>query len=83
MTVPNGAFYRYADVAEFPEDSLDFSKRMLAKTGVARHRSTLDPAHGSHFRSHFMCFSFAGSTADMAEAATRPKAWHIKTRLVR
>ncbi|MDQ7251532.1 pyridoxal phosphate-dependent aminotransferase [Dongia sedimenti] len=77
LTVPDGAFYIYADVADFTSDSLDFSKRMLAETGVAATPGLdFDPARGSHF----MRFSFAGSTADMAEAARRLKAWHNKVR---
>lgn len=77
LTVPDGAFYIYADVADFTGDSLDFSKRMLAETGVAATPGLdFDPARGAHF----MRFSFAGSTADMAEAARRLKAWHNKAR---
>jgi aspartate/methionine/tyrosine aminotransferase len=77
LTVPDGAFYIYADVADFTADSLDFSKRMLAETGVAATPGLdFDPARGAHF----MRFSFAGSTADMAEAARRLKAWHNKAR---
>jgi aspartate/methionine/tyrosine aminotransferase len=77
LTVPDGAFYIYADVADFTSDSLDFSKRMLAETGIAATPGLdFDPARGAHF----MRFSFAGSTADMAEAARRLKAWHNKAR---
>jgi len=82
LTVPDGAFYIYADVADFTPggpngDSLDFSKRMLAETGCAATPGLdFDPARGAHF----MRFSFAGSTADMAEAARRLKAWHNKAK---
>jgi aspartate/methionine/tyrosine aminotransferase len=77
LTVPDGAFYIYADVADFTEDSLDFSKRMLAETGIAATPGLdFDPARGSHF----MRFSFAGTTPDMAEAAKRLKAWHNKAK---
>jgi aspartate/methionine/tyrosine aminotransferase len=77
LTVPDGAFYIYADVADFTADSLDFSQRMLAETGIAATPGLdFDPARGSHF----MRFSFAGSTADMAEAARRLKAWHNKAK---
>jgi aspartate/methionine/tyrosine aminotransferase len=73
LAVPDGAFYIYADVADFTEDSLDLSKRMLAETGVAATPGLdFDPARGAHF----IRFSFAGSTPDMAEAARRLKAWH-------
>ncbi|HVO04804.1 MAG TPA: aminotransferase class I/II-fold pyridoxal phosphate-dependent enzyme [Candidatus Cybelea sp.] len=82
LTVPDGAFYIYADVSAFTPggpngDSLDFSRRMLAETGIAATPGLdFDPARGAHF----MRFSFAGSTADMAEAARRLKAWHNKAR---
>ncbi len=77
LTVPDGAFYLYADVADFTANSLDFSKRMLAETGIAATPGLdFDPARGAHF----MRFSFAGATADMAEAARRLKAWHNKAR---
>jgi aspartate/methionine/tyrosine aminotransferase len=77
LTVPDGAFYIYADVADFTEDSLDFSKCMLAETGIAATPGLdFDPARGSHF----MRFSFAGTTPDMAEAAKRLKAWHNKAK---
>jgi aspartate/methionine/tyrosine aminotransferase len=75
--VPDGAFYIYADVSAFTADSLDFSKRMLAETGIAATPGLdFDPARGAHF----MRFSFAGSTEDMVEAAKRLKAWHNKAR---
>jgi aspartate/methionine/tyrosine aminotransferase len=77
LTVPDGAFYLYGDVADFTDDSLDFSQRMLAETGIAATPGLdFDPARGAHF----MRFSFAGATADMAEAARRLKAWHNKAR---
>ena len=50
---------------------------MLAETGVAATPGLdFDPARGAHF----MRFSFARSTADMAEAARRLKAWHNKAK---
>jgi aspartate/methionine/tyrosine aminotransferase len=75
LTVPDGAFYIYADIGAFTADSLAFSKRMLAETGIAATPGIdFDPARGGHF----MRFSFAGATEDMAEAAKRLKAWHNK-----
>ena len=77
LTVPDGAFYIYADVGAFTADSLDFSKRMLAETGVAATPGLdFDPARGAHF----MRFSFAGGTDEMAEAAHRLRAWHNKAK---
>jgi len=77
LTVPDGAFYIYADVGAFTADSLDFSKRMLAETGVAATPGLdFDPARGAHF----MRFSFAGGTDEMAAAARRLRAWHNKAK---
>jgi aspartate/methionine/tyrosine aminotransferase len=68
----DGAFYLYADVSRFTEDSVAFCKRMLDETGIAATPGIdFDRARGKHF----MRFSFAGATADMAEAAKRLKAW--------
>lgn len=68
----DGAFYLYADVSELTNDSPEFCRRMLAEIGVAATPGTdFDP-----FEGHRMVrFSFAGSTADMAEAARRLAAW--------
>ena len=68
----DGAFYLYADVAHLTNDSEAFCRRMLAETGVAITPGIdFDPARGRHA----VRFSFAGATADMAEAARRLKAW--------
>jgi aspartate/methionine/tyrosine aminotransferase len=68
----DGAFYLYADVSHRTADSLDFCRRMLAETGVAVTPGIdFDPARGHHF----VRFSFAGATADMAEAALRLQRW--------
>ena len=68
----DGAFYIYADVTRFTNDSVDFTKRMLAEIGLAATPGIdFDPVrgHGS------VRFSFAGATADMVEAARRLKSW--------
>ena len=68
----DGAFYLYADVGSMTDDSADFCRRMLNDTGVATTPGLdFDPARGNRF----VRFSFAGSTADMAEAARRLIAW--------
>ena len=35
MAPPDGAFYIYADISEFSDDSLEFSTDMLETVGVA------------------------------------------------
>jgi aspartate/methionine/tyrosine aminotransferase len=68
----DGAFYVYVSVRRFSNDSLDFTRRMLAEAGVAA-------TPGSDFdrnRGHgTMRFSFAGTEPDMAEAMNRLAAW--------
>jgi aspartate/methionine/tyrosine aminotransferase len=68
----DGAFYIYADVARFTNDSIGFSKRMLDEAGVAATPGLdFDPAEGSHY----LRFSFAGSEEECREAVRRLKAW--------
>ncbi|MEW5728779.1 MAG: aminotransferase class I/II-fold pyridoxal phosphate-dependent enzyme [Pseudomonadota bacterium] len=68
----DGAFYLYADVGELTNDSPEFCRRILAETGVAVTPGTdFDPFEGHRT----LRFSFAGSTADMAEAADRLANW--------
>lgn len=68
----DGAFYLYADVGALTNDSPEFCRRMLEEIGVATTPGTdFDPSRGHCF----VRFSFAGSTDDMAEAASRLRAW--------
>ncbi len=68
----DGAFYLYADVSEFSDDSFDFAKRLLQEAHVAATPGVdFDPLNGRHF----VRFSYAGSTADMREAVERIGAW--------
>lgn len=67
-----GAFYLYADVSERTADSEAFCREMLAATGVAATPGIdFDPLEGQRF----VRFSFAGSTADITEAAQRLARW--------
>jgi aspartate/methionine/tyrosine aminotransferase len=68
----DGAFYIYASVRRFANDSVEFARRMLAEAGVAATPGPdFDPARGHGT----MRFSFAGTAADMVEAADRLAAW--------
>ncbi|MCC7427086.1 MAG: aminotransferase class I/II-fold pyridoxal phosphate-dependent enzyme [Alphaproteobacteria bacterium] len=70
-----GAFYIYADVGHLTNDSMEFCRRMLSEIGVAATPGLdFDRGRGSRF----LRFSFAGSTADMAEAARRLKGWRAR-----
>ena len=68
----DGAFYLYVDVGAFTDDSLAFAKLMLDETGVAATPGVdFDAERGRRF----LRFSYAGATADMAQAACRLQAW--------
>ena len=68
----DGAFYLYANVARFSDDSLDFAKRMLEQAGVAATPGIdFDPVDGRHF----LRFCYAGSAAEMHEAVERIGNW--------
>lgn len=68
----DGAFYVYADIARFTNDSLDFCRRMLEEAGVATTPGLdFDPIEGGHH----MRLSFAGSEGDCREAIRRLGAW--------
>lgn len=68
----DGAFYLYADVSRFTDDSLAFAKLMLEETGIAATPGVdFDEVRGRRF----IRFSYAGTTAEMAEAAELLKGW--------
>ena len=68
----DGAFYIYADVSRLTNDSGEFCRRMLADTGVAATPGLDFDAERGH---QFIRFSFAGSAADIAAAASRLLEW--------
>ena len=68
----DGAFYLYADVGTLTDDSESFVQRILKETGVAVTPGIdFDEEEGRHF----VRFSYAGTFADMWEAARRLRAW--------
>ena len=73
----DGAFYLYADISRFSDDSLDFAKRMLSEAHVAATPGIdFDPANGKHF----LRFCYAGSATEMHMAVERIGNWLAKTR---
>ncbi len=67
---PDGAFYVYADVSEWTDDSLSFATEILQQAGVAVTPGVdFDPARGQRS----LRFSYARSTADIAEGLERLK----------
>jgi aspartate/methionine/tyrosine aminotransferase len=68
----DGAFYLYADISRFSDDSFEFAKRMLAQTHVAATPGVdFDPIKGRHF----IRFCYAGAAAEMHEAVERLANW--------
>jgi aspartate/methionine/tyrosine aminotransferase len=68
----DGAFYLYADVSRFSDDSHVFAKRMLDETHVAATPGIdFDPVNGHNF----VRFCYAGSAVDMHEAVRRIGEW--------
>jgi aspartate/methionine/tyrosine aminotransferase len=68
----DGAFYLYANIAKFSDDSLAFAKRMLEEAHVAATPGIdFDPVDGKHF----LRFCYAGSAAEMHEAVERIGTW--------
>jgi aspartate/methionine/tyrosine aminotransferase len=69
---PDGAFYIYADVARFTNDSLAFCRQILEDTGVATATGLdFDPVEGHHF----LRLSFAVATPQVADAIERLAPW--------
>lgn len=71
----DGAFYLYADVSKFTNDSFAFAKEMLQQAHVAATPGIdFDPVHGKSF----VRFSYARSTAETTEAVARISRWLSK-----
>jgi aspartate/methionine/tyrosine aminotransferase len=68
----DGAFYLYADVSRFTQDSFDFAKRMLEQAGVAATPGVdFDPVRGNKY----VRFCYAGPSPEMREAVERIAHW--------
>ncbi|MFO1210239.1 MAG: aminotransferase class I/II-fold pyridoxal phosphate-dependent enzyme [Amaricoccus sp.] len=69
---PDGAFYVYADVRGMTGDSRELAARILDEAGVAVTPGLdFDPRRGAGT----LRFSYAGSTAEMAEGIARLERW--------
>lgn len=69
---PDGAFYIYADIGAFSNDSLTFCRRMLHEAGVAATPGVdFDPRGGARR----VRLSFAGAEADVQEGVARLADW--------
>jgi aspartate/methionine/tyrosine aminotransferase len=68
----DGAFYVYADVSQYTDDSLTWCSKLLAETGVAIAPGIdFDTVRGGSY----VRLSFAGPTSDIEEALRRIGAW--------
>jgi aspartate/methionine/tyrosine aminotransferase len=68
----DGAFYLYADISRFSNDSFDFATRMLEEAGVAATPGVdFDPLHGRNF----LRLCYAGTREDMRDAVERIGHW--------
>ncbi|MBB5045868.1 aspartate/methionine/tyrosine aminotransferase [Rhodopseudomonas rhenobacensis] len=73
----DGAFYLYADVSKFTDDSFAFAQRMLQEAHVAATPGVdFDPVRGRSF----VRFSYARSATDMHEAVARISKWLAQQR---
>lgn len=69
---PDGAFYIYADISRFTDDSIGFCRRMLHEAGVATTPGLdFDPRRGAKT----LRLSYAGPEADVREGLARLEAW--------
>lgn len=69
---PDGAFYIYADISQFTDDSRAFCFKLLEDTGVATAPGVdFDPIDGHRY----MRLSFAVSTLEVEDALARLKGW--------
>jgi aspartate/methionine/tyrosine aminotransferase len=68
----DGAFYIYAPVRRFSNDSVEFCRRMLDETGVA---ATPGPDFDTARGNGYVRFCFAGTKAEMGEAMDLLGSW--------
>ena len=72
LSVAEGAFYLYVDIADRREPSPDFCARMLRELSIATTPGVdFDARHGQDF----VRFSYCASEAEIAEAAERLLRW--------
>jgi len=65
---PDGAFYIYADVSDFTDDSMTFCRRLLKEAGVATTPGVdFDPQRGGRT----LRLSYAGAEAEVTEGVER------------
>jgi aspartate/methionine/tyrosine aminotransferase len=77
LSPADGAFYAYADVGRYTNDSMEFARRILFDTGVAITPGIdFDPVNGHTA----VRLSYAGADSDIEKAVDRIDAWLQKYR---
>ncbi|KAE9528441.1 aminotransferase [Testudinibacter aquarius] len=69
---PQGAFYLWADVSHYTDDSYRFAKEMLAEIQVA---TTPGIDFGTNGTKHYLRFAYTREIAHMREGVERLKGW--------
>ena len=71
-TPPQGAFYLWADIGRYSQDSLTFAQQLLTDTHVA---TTPGVDFGRHHTHHFLRFAYTRDIDHMAKGVARIKSW--------
>ena len=69
---PQGAFYLWADVSEYTDDSYEFAKRMLREIQVA---ATPGIDFGNNGTRHYLRFAYTRDIEHLREGVERMKKW--------
>ncbi len=69
---PQGAFYLWADVSEYTDDSYEFAKRMLHEIQVA---ATPGIDFGNNGTRHYLRFAYTRDIEHLREGVKRMKKW--------
>jgi len=69
---PDGAFYIYADISPFSNDSFEFAEKLLEEAGVA---VTPGKDFGSEHAKQFVRFAYTTNIAELKEGVGRIKAF--------
>lgn len=69
---PQGAFYLWADVSKYTDDSYEFAKKMLRETQVA---ATPGIDFGTNGTKHYLRFAYTRDIEHLREGVERMKTW--------
>ena len=69
---PQGAFYLWADVSRYTDDSYQFAKRMLREIQVA---ATPGIDFGTNGTKHYLRFAYTRDISHLSEGVARMKKW--------